>query len=246
MAAQFLLSLALLTLLDGSPARLLPGQDADGKKPVIVDFFVPVAETDPTNPFKRKKQPAVSGSAPSVGTSSDVSPFSRKDGPIEATQGGCGSDSALSRAELKKPDLAQSLCDGEFADLDQKWVFVVAYVKGFNDLLEERGSFLDPTGNCTRAAEPRHSLDLIYQAIDTLRGKGDRFDENADMTKMLQPFREDWRRLPFILYELSVWQREGKLDAMSVASNSLCIDPSFKLFWRQALKFSQRLPGTVE
>jgi len=161
----------------------------------------------------------------------------------ESVAGDCGPESTLARAELRKPEIAARLCRQDYAALDDKWIFILYYVKGFNEFLEERGSYIDSTGACARAAEPRRALGLIYKVIDTLQGKGDHFGQDAEIQKMLRPFREDWRRIPFVLYELSIWQKEGGLDAASVASRNMCSDPAFELFWSNAIQYAMRLPG---
>lgn len=160
--------------------------------------------------------------------------------------GRCGPDTSLGRAKLRKPRLAEALCERRFNDIDGEWLFVVYYVTGFNEFLEERGAFMDPTGACSRAVEPRQSLNLIYEAIDFLLGKGSTVEQDARYEKMLGPFIKNWRMIPFVLMELNAWKREGRLDATSVASRGMCGDPKFKLFWSNAIDYAKRVPGTEE
>lgn len=163
-----------------------------------------------------------------------------------AAEEGCGPGTSLGRAELRKPEMAAALCEGRFSDLDEEWLFILYYVSGFNEFLEDRGAFMDPTGACSRAVEPRQSLDLIYQAIDFVLRRGKDLERDARLEKMLEPFFEDFRKVPFILMELRVWKREGRLDATSVASRGMCGDPKFKLFWGKAIEYAKRVPGTTQ
>lgn len=194
------------------------------------------AQAERENPFLSEKV------EPGPRSEQGEDPFrsSRDDTTFKLTD--CGPTSTLDKAELRKPEIAAKLCEGRFADLDNEWLFILYYVRGFNEFLEERGSFMDPTGACSRAVEPRASLGLIYGVIDRAISGDLSGLEDERLKAMLKPFEEDWKRAPFILWELNVWKREGRLDATSVASRGMCGDPAFRLFWRKAIEYSQRVP----
>ena len=164
--------------------------------------------------------------------------------PNISSLGGCGPETSLGRAELRKPNLAIKLCEGRFSELDTEWLFILYYITGFNEFLEERGAFMDPTGACSRAVEPRHSLNLIYEVIDFVVSGGEGLHDDSRFERMLEPFMENKWRIPLVLIELNTWKREGRLDATSVASRGMCGDPKFKLFWKQAIEYAKRVPGT--
>lgn len=220
----------------------------------------PLSAADNEDPFVSRAQPPVKQTEPEPGPKTDVeSPFSARGSAgdnQDPFQGGvqpskpkpdvisCGADSSLAFAKLRKPVMAELLCEKRYSDLDSEWLFVLYYVRGFNEYLQDKAAFKDPTGACARAAEPRRGLNLIYTVIDTLLGRGDKVDENADVKKWLEPYLKDWTRLPFLLRELRAWSKEGELDAASVASVGMCDDPAFKLFWFSALEYAKKLPGT--
>jgi len=178
---------------------------------------------------------------PEVGQRGD-NPFHGPEDDRLGTASGCGPTSTLANAELRKPEIAATLCESRFEDLDDEWIFILYYVRGFNEFLEERGSFMDPTGACSRAVEPRASLGLVYGVIDRALSGDLSALEDERFKAMRKPFEEDWKRAPFIVWELNVWKREGRLDATSVASRGMCGDPAFQLFWRKAIEYSQRVP----
>lgn len=219
----------------------------------------PLSAADADDPFVSRSQPAVKPTESDLNARSDANPpfsASRSDEtetePFQespATQPkpdivSCGADSSLAFAKLRKPVMAELLCEKRYKELDSEWLFVLYYVRGFNEYLQDKAAFKDPTGACARAGEPRRGLNLIYTVIDTLLGRGDKVDENADVKKWLEPYMKDWTRIPFLLRELRAWSKEGELDAASVASVGMCDDPAFKLFWGSALEYAKKLPGT--
>ena len=220
-------------------------------------IVVETAESSPKNPFLRgeeKPEPATNEPDPQAIPESKASrddiknPFGSAEDEavtrVAPVMGDCGPTSTLVRAELRKPEIAAELCSHSFGALDGRWIFILYYVKGFNEFLEERGGLVDPTGACARAAEPRRALNLIYKVIDTILGRGDQVGDVRGLKKMIEPFREEPKRIFFLLRELSVWEKEGWLDATSVASRGMCSDPAFKLFWANALDYAKRLPGS--
>lgn len=202
-------------------------------------FFLVQERASQANPFV--SAPDHDGNPESVTT---TDPFSddRQGSPSDKAED-CGTSSTLARAELRKPAIAEALCKGRFSELDKEWLFIVNYVRGFNEFLEERGSFMDPTGACSRAVEPRASLGLVYEAIEAALSGNFRAVDDSRLRAMLEPFIEDWRRAPFVMWELNVWKREGRLDATSVASRGMCGDRAFRLFWEKAIEYSKRVPA---
>ena len=212
---------------------------------------IPLAHTDDTaviviaakdarkNPFLEAPERGNAGGKTEMDT-----PFSGEgESPSVVEALDCGPSSSLARAELRKPAMAVALCEGRFGDLDREWLFILHYIRGFNEFLEERGSFMDPTGACSRAVEPRASLGLIYGVIDRALSGDFAVVDDARLKAMLEPFLEDWKRAPFVIWELNVWKREGRLDATSVVSRGMCGDPAFRRFWRKAIEYSKRIPA---
>ncbi|WP_424991434.1 hypothetical protein [Fluviibacterium sp. S390] len=196
------------------------------------------------NPFKQDS----AGTPPISEERTQTNPFGDTPTNSSTVAPRCSSATSLGRAELRKSDMALALCESRYTDLDDEWVFILSYVSGFNEFLEERGSFMDPTGACARVAEPRHRLGLTYEitdyATDYLLGRLAPSERIERLDEMLKPFREDWKRIPFILRELNIWSREGRLDATSIATRGMCSDPEFQFFWSRALEYAQRVPGT--
>jgi hypothetical protein len=226
---------------------------------LLLCLVQPLSASDNEDPFVTRNKPAVIQTETELNPKPDAeSPFSSRrsevakrepfqDSPETSPKPeaiSCGADSSLAFAKLRKPVMAELLCEKRYKELDSEWLFVLYYVRGFNEYLQDKAAFKDPTGACARAAEPRRGLNLIYTVIDTLLGRGDKVDENADVKKWLEPYLKDWTRLPFLLKELRAWSKEGELDAASVASVGMCDDPAFKLFWGSALEYAKKLPGT--
>ncbi|WP_299612525.1 hypothetical protein [uncultured Tateyamaria sp.] len=198
------------------------------------------------DPFKALPQPA-QPSLPSNNEDDVENPFGDTtlgDATDKLSEGGCGPETSLGRAELRKPQLATDLCKKEFGKLDKEWLFILYYISGFNEFLEDRGAFMDPTGACSRAVEPRQSLNLTYEVIDFVLSGGQGLGTNPKFERMLEPFFENKWRAPLVFVELNVWKREGRLDATSVASRGMCGDPKFKQFWESAIEYAKRVPGT--
>jgi hypothetical protein len=234
---------AFATLAAGSSVLAADGRTDILHSPVPDAVFVEVQASG--NPFERR--PPVPPRAGETSGSDLASDDPAAGGVLQQKDGAskCGASGSILRAQLRKQEMANSLCANDYDAIDPYWLFNLYYIKGFNDFLEERGAFMDPTGACSLAAEPRHALGLFYEMIDYVLGRSDDMGDPR-MEEMLKPFREDWVRAPLVWLELKVWEREGRLDATSVVSRGMCGDPEFKRFWDSALVYAQRVPGTTQ
>lgn len=234
-------SLLLAPLTVGTAVAIV---DLGGLEHGLASRMALAQETTSQNPFERRgpdlRDDAPSAEDPFVTIEPDRFP------PAEtATVGRCGPDSSLARAGLRKPEMAVAICAQDFSALDDEWLYIIYYVKGFNDFLEERGSFMDPTSACSRAAAPGRVIGLVREAANYLLGLSET-TTNPRLEQMLAPFKEDWMRVPLIFMELNQWEREGRLDATSIASLGMCGDPEFQHFWSRAVAYAQRIPGTTQ